>query len=397
MVASRRFFCFICPIIIRMSALKNNSSLLATASVNSDGGDVVLSISGDWKLGQAHTRSGDVVEKLPENIKSLRFDVSDLGEYDSSLISLILKVYTIAQAKGAKVDFSSLPEGVDAMLYLATAVPEAKTKKNSDRIDFVNLVGTRTINFVSYLKDYIAFFGDISMAFCKAFIGKARFRRIDLFSIIQKSGPEALPIVALISFLVGLILAFVGSIQLAKYGSEIFVADLVGIAMVREMGAMMVGIVMSGRTGASFAAELGSMKVNEEVSAFRTFGISPMEFLVLPRIVALVCMFPLLTIFADAIGMLGGLVISVGMFDLSYEQYINRTLGALNLIQISTGIGKSFVYGAIVACIGCRMGLSCENSSSGVGRATTSCVVQSITWIIVADAIFAVIFTLFDI
>lgn len=380
-----------------MSALKNNSSLLATASVNSDGGDVVLSISGDWKLGQAHTRSGDVVEKLPENIKSLRFDVSDLGEYDSSLISLILKVYTIAQAKGAKVDFSSLPEGVDAMLYLATAVPEAKTKKNLDRIDFVNLVGTRTINLVSYLKDYIAFFGDISMAFCKAFIGKARFRRIDLFSIIQKSGPEALPIVALISFLVGLILAFVGSIQLAKYGSEIFVADLVGIAMVREMGAMMVGIVMSGRTGASFAAELGSMKVNEEVSAFRTFGISPMEFLVLPRIVALVCMFPLLTIFADAIGMLGGLVISVGMFDLSYEQYINRTLGALNLIQISTGIGKSFVYGAIVACIGCRMGLSCENSSSGVGRATTSCVVQSITWIIVADAIFAVIFTLFDI
>ena len=397
MVASRRFFCFICPIIIRMSALKNNSSLLATASVNSDGGDVVLSISGNWKLGQAHTRSGDVVEKLPENIKSLRFDVSDLGEYDSSLISLILKVYTIAQAKGAKVDFSSLPEGVDAMLYLATAVPEAKTKKNLDRIDFVNLVGTRTINLVSYLKDYIAFFGDISMAFCKAFIGKARFRRIDLFSIIQKSGPEALPIVALISFLVGLILAFVGSIQLAKYGSEIFVADLVGIAMVREMGAMMVGIVMSGRTGASFAAELGSMKVNEEVSAFRTFGISPMEFLVLPRIVALVCMFPLLTIFADAIGMLGGLVISVGMFDLSYEQYINRTLGALNLIQISTGIGKSFVYGAIVACIGCRMGLSCENSSSGVGRATTSCVVQSITWIIVADAIFAVIFTLFDI
>ena len=228
-------------------------------------------------------------------------------------------------------------------------------------------------------------------------IGKARFRKIDLFSIIQKSGPEALPIVALISFLVGLILAFVGSIQLAKYGSEIFVADLVGIAMVREMGAMMVGIVMSGRTGASFAAELGSMKVNEEISAFRTFGISPMEFLVLPRIIALVCMFPLLTIFSDVIGMLGGLVISVGMFDLSYEQYINRTLGALNLVQISTGIGKSFVYGAIVACIGCRMGLSCENSSSGVGRATTSCVVQSITWIIVADAIFAIIFTIFDI
>ncbi len=380
-----------------MSVLKNSDSFNATALVNSNDGNVVLSLCGNWKVGQKHTLSGDVIKQLPSEIKSLSFDTSNLGEYDSSLISLILKVYTIAQAKSAKVDFSTLPEGIDAMLYLATAVAEAKTKKNSDRIDFVNLVGKRTINFVSYLKDYIAFFGDISIAFCKALIGKARFRKIDLFSIIQKSGPEALPIVALISFLVGLILAFVGSIQLAKYGSEIFVADLVGIAMVREMGAMMVGIVMSGRTGASFAAELGSMKVNEEISAFRTFGISPMEFLVLPRIIALVCMFPLLTIFADVIGMLGGLVISVGMFDLSYEQYINRTLGALNLVQISTGIGKSFVYGAIVACIGCRMGLSCENSSSGVGRATTSCVVQSITWIIVADAIFAIIFTIFDI
>ena len=174
-------------------------------------------------------------------------------------------------------------------------------------------------------------------------------------------------------------------------------ADLVGIAMVREMGAIMVGIVMSGRTGASFAAELGSMKVNEEISAFRTFGISPIEFLVFPRIIALVMMFPLLTIFANVIGMLGGMVIGVGMFDISYEQYANRTLAALDLIQISTGVGKSFIFGIIVACIGCKMGLQCEKSSAGVGQATTSSVVQSITWIIVADAIFAVIFTIFDI
>ena len=215
--------------------------------------------------------------------------------------------------------------------------------------------------------------------------------------LIQRAGPEALPIVALISFLVGLILAFVGAIQLAKYGSEIFVADLVGIAMVREMGAIMVGIVMSGRTGAAFAAELGSMKVNEEISAYRTFGISPMEFLVFPRVLSLVLMFPLLTIFADVIGMLGGLAIGIGMFDISYEQYTNRSIAVLNIIQLSTGIGKSIIFGLIVGIIGCRQGLNCENSSIGVGQATTSAVVQSITWIIVADAIFAVIFTIFDI
>ena len=224
-----------------------------------------------------------------------------------------------------------------------------------------------------------------------------RYRGCDLLGIMQAAGPEALPIVALISFLVGLILAFVGAIQLAKYGSEIFVADLVGIAMCREMGAIMVGIVMSGRTGAAFAAELGSMKVNEEISAFRTFGISTAEFLVFPRILALVLMFPLLTIFADVIGMLGGFVIGAGMFDISYDQYVNRTLSALNIVQISTGVGKSFVFGIIVACVGCRAGMNCEKSSAGVGLATTSSVVQSITWIIVADAIFAVIFTIFDI
>ena len=369
----------------------------ATAEIMINGGRCVLVVVGDWSINNKHTLSSDVLSQIPQNVSSFSFDVSQLGRYDSSLISLILRICTFLQEKEVLVDFNTLPEGIASMLDLAMAVPSAKTKKTLEDENFVNKVGTHTINFLSDLKNYVTFFGDVSIAFVKMLIGKARFRKIDLLSIIQKSGPEALPIVALISFLVGLILAFVGSIQLAKYGSEIFVADLVGIAMVREMGAMMVGIVMSGRTGASFAAELGAMKVNEEISAFRTFGISPIEFLVIPRIVALVCMFPLLTIFADVIGMLGGLVIGVGMFDLSYEQYSNRTFLALNLTQIATGVGKSIIYGIIVACIGCRMGMSCENSSSGVGRATTSSVVQSITWIIVADALFAVIFTIFDI
>ena len=369
----------------------------AKADVQIDSDDIVLRISGDWKLGEPHPLSSDVLAEIPPTAKRLSFKADALGTYDSSLIGLVLKVSSVFHSRGAEVDFKTLPEGIDSMLYLATAVASAKTKKNIPYTNFVNLVGTRTIDMISSLKRYITFFGDITIALFKLLLARARLRKIDVLSIVQKSGPEALPIVALISFLVGLILAFVGSIQLAKYGSEIFVADLVGIAMVREMGAMMVGIVMSGRTGAAFAAELGSMKVNEEISAFKTFGISPIEFLVLPRIIALVCMFPLLTVFADAIGMLGGLVIGVGMFDISYEQYINRTLAALNIVQISTGVGKSVIYGIIVACIGCRMGLACENSSSGVGRATTSSVVQSITWIIVADAVFAVIFTIFDI
>lgn len=370
----------------------------ATARLSVLDGVAVMSISGDWLLSKPRTPATRIEKSLTAGIAKLTFDTKSLGAYDSALVCMLFKTYQTCQQMGIVFDDNSLPEGPRELLRLAVAVPEANAaKKNSGKSNILGKVGIRALDVLGAFEDQSRFIGEISIASIKAAFGRARYRLVDLLTIIQKTGPEALPIVALISFLVGLILAFVGAIQLAKYGSEIFVADLVGIAMVREMGAIMVGIVMSGRTGASFAAELGSMKVNEEISAFRTFGISPIEFLVFPRIIALVMMFPLLTIFANVIGMLGGMVIGVGMFDISYEQYANRTLAALDLIQISTGVGKSFIFGIIVACIGCKMGLQCEKSSAGVGQATTSSVVQSITWIIVADAIFAVIFTIFDI
>ena len=370
----------------------------ATARLSVLDGVAVMSISGDWLLSKPRTPATRIEKSLTAGIAKLTFDTKSLGAYDSALVCMLFKIYQTCQQMGIVFDDNSLPEGPRELLRLAVAVPEANAaKKNSGKSNILGKVGIRALDVLGAFEDQSRFIGEISIASIKAAFGRARYRLVDLLTIIQKTGPEALPIVALISFLVGLILAFVGAIQLAKYGSEIFVADLGGIAMVREMGAIMVGIVMSGRTGASFAAELGSMKVNEEISAFRTFGISPIEFLVFPRIIALVMMFPLLTIFANVIGMLGGMVIGVGMFDISYEQYANRTLAALDLIQISTGVGKSFIFGIIVACIGCKMGLQCEKSSAGVGQATTSSVVQSITWIIVADAIFAVIFTIFDI
>lgn len=370
----------------------------ATARLSVLDGVAVMSISGDWLLSKPRTPATRIEKSLTAGIAKLTFDTKSLGAYDSALVCMLFKIYQTCQQMGIVFDDNSLPEGPRELLRLAVAVPEANAaKKNSGKSNILGKVGIRALDVLGAFEDQSRFIGEISIASIKAAFGRARYRLVDLLTIIQKTGPEALPIVALISFLVGLILAFVGAMQLAKYGSEIFVADLVGIAMVREMGAIMVGIVMSGRTGASFAAELGSMKVNEEISAFRTFGISPIEFFVFPRIIALVMMFPLLTIFANVIGMLGGMVIGVGMFDISYEQYANRTLAALDLIQISTGVGKSFIFGIIVACIGCKMGLQCEKSSAGVGQATTSSVVQSITWIIVADAIFAVIFTIFDI
>lgn len=374
----------------------------AAADVSREGSTLILRLRGDWLLKNKlpdFSKIADAVKCVDEP-SVLKIDASQLGESDSALVSLLLRTYELCQICGVSFDTQSVPDGARSMLMLATAVPEADeaSRKSAGGYDgILGKVGSRAIGVFSSFNSVSEFIGQVVLSALAALAGRARFRLRDLALLTQRSGPEALPIVALISFLVGLILAFVGAIQLAKYGSEIFVADLVGIAMVREMGAIMVGIVMSGRTGAAFAAELGSMKVNEEISAFRTFGISPMEFLVFPRILALFITFPLLTIFADVIGMIGGLVIGVGMFDISYEQYAGRSIAALNLVQLSTGIGKSFIFGLIVGIIGCRQGLACEKSSSGVGLATTSAVVQSITWIIIADAVFAVIFTIFDI
>ncbi len=371
--------------------------LAAVASLDLDGDSAKIRISGDWLLQNKRTPISEVLRGIGNNIKTLSFDATSLGSYDSSLICMLLRCCEVCSQTNCRVDIESLPDGPRKLLKLATAVPEIETTKvHAPQRNVFDEIGKTTLGYIGSMRTQAEFIGEVTTTCLKAATGRARYRLRDLILVMQRAGPEALPIVALISFLVGMILAFVGGVQLAKYGSEIFVADLVGIAMCREMGAIMVGIVMAGRTGASFAAELGSMRVNEEISAFKTFGLSPVEFLVFPRILALVLMFPLLTIFADVIGILGGLAIGLGL-NIGFDQYLNRTYASLDLVQICTGVGKSFVFGIIVACIGCKMGLKCENSSAGVGMATTSSVVQSITWIIVVDAVFAVIFTIFDI
>jgi phospholipid/cholesterol/gamma-HCH transport system permease protein len=237
----------------------------------------------------------------------------------------------------------------------------------------------------------VTFLGESTIALGNFFVGKAKFRRSDLWLTVQQCGVDALPIVTLISFLVGLIFAFVGAVQLAMFGAQIFIANLVGIAMAREMGAIMTGIIMAGRTGAAFAAQIGTMQVNEEVDALITMGVSPMEFLVVPRMLALIVMMPLLCMYANLVGILGGLVVGVGMFDISFVQYLEQTRLALNLTHFGLGIFKSAVFGVLVAIAGCLQGMECGRSASAVGDAATSAVVTSIVLIVVTDGFFAVI------
>ncbi len=208
---------------------------------------------------------------------------------------------------------------------------------------------------------------------------------------MQECSAQALPIVGLISFLTGLILAFVGAVQLRQFGAGIYVANLVAVAMAREMGAIMTGVIMAGRTGAAFAAQIGSMKVSEEIDALRTLAISPMDFLVAPRVLALLCMMPLLCLYSIFIGILGGAVVGTSILNLSWIQYWNQTLGAMTLVDIGTGVFKSAIFGVIVALTGCQRGISCGSNASAVGNAATSAVVLAITWIVASDAAIDVI------
>jgi phospholipid/cholesterol/gamma-HCH transport system permease protein len=244
---------------------------------------------------------------------------------------------------------------------------------------------------VGSLAEVMDFLGGAGVAVARLFTGRATLRWSDLFLFMQESGSQAVPIVSLISLLVGLILAFVGAIQLKAFGAQIYVADLVGIAMVRVMGAIMTGIIMAGRTGAAFAAQLGTMQVNEEIDALKTLGVEPMEFLVLPRMVALVIMMPLLCIYADIMGILGGMIVGVTMLDLNPIVYLNQTKAAVSLTNMWIGLFYGAVFGMLVALSGCLRGIQCERSASAVGYAATSAVVTGIVSIIVATAIITVI------
>jgi len=221
--------------------------------------------------------------------------------------------------------------------------------------------------------------------------GRAQFRISDFTLTVQQCGAEAVGIVTLVSFLVGLILAFIGAIQLKQFGAQIFVADLVGLGMAREMGAMMTAIIMAGRTGASFAAQLGTMTANEEIDALKTMGISPTEFLVLPRLLALTLMMPLLCLYSNLLGIAGGAVVGVGMLDLGVVSYFDQTRNALSLADFGAGLIKAVVYGSLVALSGCLRGMQCGRSAAAVGKATTSAVVTSIVLIVIASGIINVI------
>ena len=363
-------------------------------------GTLVIKFSGAWRL-QGGLPSAESLRKTLETMPGagpITFETKELAAWDSSLLTFVERIVQICREHRISPDLEGLPQGLRRLLTLAEAVPERTgARKDVMTASLLERIGTRTIGTVGAVGEMLGFLGEMTITFVRLFGLKARFRTSDLILLIQQSGAEALPIVTLISFLVGVILAFVGAVQLKQFGAQIYVADLVGIAMMREMGAMMTAVIMAGRTGASFAAQLGTMKVTQEVDAFTIAGFSPLEFLVLPRVVALVVMMPLLCLYSDFVGVLGGAVIGIGMLDLKWSTYLQETANAISLGDVLGGVFKASVYGVLIALAGCLRGLQCGTSSSAVGDAATSAVVTGIVAIIVACGTFSVVFYLLGI
>ena len=358
-----------------------------------DDDTLLVRLAGSWKLDQTFPPVDEVQEHLQSGagVRQVAFETSNLTGWDSGLLTFLRKLIDRCSMNEILVDRQGLPRGVDRLLALASAVPEKKdARRVASRESFLSRVGRDAMDFFQSTVEMLDFIGEASIAFLNLLRGKSTFRRSDLILTIQECGVQALPIVTLISLLVGLILAFVGSLQLKLFGAEIYVADLVGVAMVRVMGAVMAGIVMAGRTGGAFAAQLGTMEVNEEIDALKTLGISPMEFLVLPRMLALALMMPLLCLYADLMGILGGFIVALGTLDVNIVQYYFHTTAAVGLNDLFIGLFQAGVFGVLVALAGCLRGMQCGRSASAVGDAATSAVVTGIVSIMVATALITV-------
>jgi phospholipid/cholesterol/gamma-HCH transport system permease protein len=359
-----------------------------------DAAGLVIRLSGNWTQGARIRPIESVLSeiKAAAPVERISLQASGLGQWDSRLPTFLLKILDYAQANRIEADVTGLPEGVRGLLALARAVPErAGARRTAKREPILAKVGKAVLSGLADAKGLVGFIGEAVLAGVALLRGKARFRMHDLLLCIQDAGPGALAIVTLISLLVGLILAFVGAVQLAMFGAQIFIADLVGLGTVREMGALMTAVIMSGRTGAAYAAQLGTMNVNSEIDALKTMGISPMEFLVMPRMLALIAMLPLLCLYADLMGILGGAIVTISAFDVSLIQYVNETRKAVHLTDFGIGLFKSLVFAVLIATAGCMRGMQCGRSASAVGDAATAAVVNSIVYIVVADSIITLI------
>lgn len=361
--------------------------------VDSERGCLNITVGGTWRLSPERPEEIQRALQLVNEpqITGVLIKEDGLSTWDSSLLVFLVQIVRSARERKIALDLQ-LSEGLNRLIALAF---EVKSQQGSQRErhlpGFLEGIGEKVLSVFPRLTDFLEFLGDVVSALSRFVLGRATMRKQDFLSALHECSIQALPIVAVTNLLFGLILAFVGAVQLTQFGVQIYVAGLVGIGMLRVMGAVMVGIVMSGRVGASYAALLGTMQVNEEIDALTTLGISPVEFLILPRILALVLIVPLLTIYADLMGIFGGYLVGTIMLDIPPVQYLNATMSMVKFSHGLIGLVYATMFGFVIALAGCYQGLRCGRSAQAVGQATTTAVVHSIVGIIIMTAIITII------
>lgn len=353
--------------------------------------ELKVSLSGDF------LDYDDEAEKLrlfqaAEKVQTIRTHAEGLQKWDSTLVVILYKLAKIAKAKKRNYDFSNLPENLQKLINLALEVDRKPSREQNGQSPWLAVLGDWGLNVYHSLHRAWVFVGTTFHSIGKLIAGTAVMRKVDFLFAMEDSSYRAVGIVSLVSFMVGLILAFVGAIQLKTFGAQIYVASLVTIGMTRIMGAIMVGIIMAGRTGASYAATIGTMQVNEEIDALKTMSIPISDFLVLPRTLSLLITMPFLTVLADITGMLGGAFVGILMLDISPQEYWKYSYDAMNMTNFWVGLFHGLVFGLIIALCGCYYGVNCGRNADSVGVATTKAVVSAIVIMIVATGIITWIF-----
>ena len=369
-------------------------SAFAIKRVIAEGGQAELRLSGRLALDEAAALWGELraQEKLAKRGETLNFEMSAVEQVDGGAMALLASIRAELHRMGVKSEFVAAGERLQEIIHLYGGDQPAARLKRRRAKGMLDQLGTATLAILAELQLVLAFLGQMMISGLGLILrpGSANWR--ELPPTMERSGADAVPIIFLINFLVGLAMSFQAAAQLRRFGANLFIADMIGISAVRELGPLMTAIVICGRSGAAFAAELGFMRVNEEIDALKTMGFAEMRFLVLPRALALVLVVPLLTVLADLAGILGGLVVGVASLDLTISGFLQQLARAVSIWDICSGLIKSAVFALAIAMIACQQGLATSGGAEGVGRRTTSTVVVSLFTIILIDATFSVFF-----
>ena len=356
--------------------------------------DNAVRCAGNWTVADLHPLEHQLPSvKWPEQAE-LTFDMQAVQLMDTSGAWLLARTVHDLEARGTQVSLQGLSSGAQALYELvqedgggAHKLPLPK------RRPFLYAMGQGTLASLLRWRDMVAFVGEMGESTVRVLRSPSRIRWAAVLHELAQAGHKALPIVGLLCFLLGIVIGYQGGVQLEDYGANIYVVDLVGISMLRELAPMITAIIVAGRTGSAYTAEIGTMKVTEEVDALRSMGIAPMEILVLPKLLALLIALPLLTVYADIMGVFGGMVMADVQLGISFSTFIERFDDAVELDTYLVGIGKAPVFAAIIATVGCFQGFQVTGSAESVGRRTTLSVVQAIFAVIIVDAAFSVAFS----